>query len=187
MRKQRRSAGADGGGEDATRRDGRAARQTALGLLARREHAQAEIKRKLGARGFDDEVADAAIDELSRQRLISDDRFAEAFIRSRAERGQGPVRLRAELRYLKVPAELIDKHLIAAAVPWNRHATDVRVRKFGSSLPTGLSERAKQVRFLQYRGFTADQIRVALGTAYEDDLLEGVDGDPPDIDAADTD
>src|SRR5882672_8340261 len=85
------------------------ARNTAIGLLAYREHAQAEIKQKLRYRGHDDELIAEVVDELSRQRLISDERFAEAFIRSRAERGQGPVRLKAALRQLKVPAELIDQ------------------------------------------------------------------------------
>src|ERR1700712_2233975 len=73
-----------------------AARTTAIGLLARREHAQSEIKRKLRDRGYDNELTLAVIDDLTRQRLLSDERFAAMFIRSRAERGQGPVRLRAE-------------------------------------------------------------------------------------------
>jgi len=169
-------------GESRRKLDSGAARNVAVGLLARREHAQAEVKRKLRDRGFDDDTVSEVIDDLTRQRLLSDDRFAEAFIRSRADRGQGPVRLKAELRQLKIPAELIEKHLAAAEVPWNRMAAEVRLRKFGQSVPTALGERAKQVRFLQYRGFTADQIRAALGSAVEDDLLEEVDGDPPDSD-----
>ena len=160
------------------------ARSTAIGLLARREHAQSEITRKLRARGYDDGVTTEVVDELSRQRLISDERFAEAFIRSRTERGQGPTRLKAVLRQLKVPPELITKYLVTIAIPWARLAADVRVGKFGQSPPGNLSERAKQVRFLQYRGFTADQIRAALGTACEDDLFEvGDDSDSSDVDA----
>lgn len=160
--------------------DSVAARHTAIGLLARREHAQAEVKRKLRERGYDDAVTTAVVDALTQQRLISDERFAEAFIRSRAERGQGPVRLKAELRQLNVPSELIEKYLAAAELPWERLAREVRQRKFGTAAPATFGERAKQVRFLQYRGFTAEQIRAALGAACEDDLLEEVDDDPPD-------
>src|SRR5882757_3725470 len=169
----------------ARKTDATAARNTAVGLLARREHAQAEIKRKLRERGYDDAVTTEVVDELSRKRLVSDERFAEAFIRSRAERGQGPVRLKAELRHLQVSVELIERYLTAADVPWSRLAAEIRLRKFGKSIPSSLAERAKQVRFLQYRGFTADQIRAALGTACEDDLFDEVaaDSDPSDIDA----
>lgn len=158
-----------------------AARHTAIGLLSRREHAQAEIKRKLRDRGYDDTVALAVIDELTRQRLLCDARFAEMFIRSRAARGQGPVRLRGELRQLQLPAELIEQHLDAAEVDWVQLAVDIHQRKFGTTVAKTMSERAKQVRFLQYRGFTTDQIRIALGTSCADELLESGDGnDLPD-------
>jgi regulatory protein len=160
-----------------------AARNTAIGLLARREHAQAEIKRKLHDRGYDRDTTGEVVDELTRQRLLSDDRFAEMFIRSRAERGQGPVRLRAELRQLQLPAEQVERHLVAAGLDWAELARSVRLRRFGSQPAHSLSERAKQVRFLQYRGFTAAHVRAAMDGRCEDDLLEAGDaGDPPDFD-----
>jgi regulatory protein len=161
-----------------------AARNTAIGLLARREHAQAEIKRKLRDRGYDNELTLEVVDELTRRRLLSDERFAEAFIRSRADRGQGPVRLRAELRQLQLPIEQIERQLAGAGVDWTDLARSVRLRKFGKHPASGLGERAKQVRFLQYRGFTAAQIRAALGGNCEDDLLDaGDDADPSDLDS----
>ncbi len=164
-----------------------AARNTAIGLLARREHAQAEIKRKLRDRGYGSELTLEVVDDLTRQRLLSDERFAEMFIRSRAARGQGPVRLRAELRHLQIPLEHIDRHLAATQVDWAELARSVRLRKFGKQPASNLGERAKQVRFLQYRGFTAAQIRAALGGNCEDDLLEAGDDAnpelPPDLDS----
>jgi len=160
-----------------------AARNTAIGLLARREHAKAEIRRKLRDRGYDKELTQEVVDGLTRQRLLSDDRFAESFIRARAERGQGPVRLRVELRQLQIPAEMIGRYLGAAGLDWCELASEVRLRKFGNGVPATMGERAKQVRFLQYRGFTADQIRVALAQAASsaddvDELLEADDADP---------
>jgi regulatory protein len=157
------------------------ARNTAIGLLSRREHAQAEIKRKLRDRGYDDAITLQVVDDLTRQRLLSDDRFAEMFIRSRAGRGQGPVRLRGELRQLKLPDEMIERHLSAAEIEWVPLAVEIRLRKFGPAFAKTIAERAKQMRFLQYRGFTTDQIRVALGTSSTDELLDPDDGnDPPD-------
>jgi regulatory protein len=37
------------------------------------------------------------------------------------------------------------------------------VRRFGEDVPAEWKERARQARFLEYRGFTGDQIREALG------------------------
>jgi regulatory protein len=90
--------------------------------------------------------------------------------------------LRAELRQLQIPLPQIEAHLVAADVEWDVLARSVRMRKFGGQPAASLSERAKQVRFLQYRGFTAEQIRAAMDTRCEDDLLEVGDDDPPDID-----
>lgn len=154
-----------------------AARNTAVGLLARRDHARAEIRRKLRDRGVGGDIIGEVVDELTRQRLLSDDRFAEVFIRSRAERGQGPVRLRAELRQLQLGSEQIERHLQAAGLEWTSLARGVRERKFGSQPAGSLAERAKEVRFLQYRGFTAAQIRAAMGGRCEDDLFESGAGE----------
>lgn len=187
MRGRRKSVGQSTESLAARKFDAAAARNTAIGLLARREHAGSEIKRKLHERGYDAEITAEIVDELSRKRLISDERFAEVFIRSRATRGQGPVRLKAELRHLKVPTELIERYLGTIEIAWSALAAEARARKFGKILPDSMAERAKQVRFLQYRGFTADQIRAALGARCEDNLLEVVaDGDSPDIDPIST-
>jgi len=154
------------------------ARNSAIRLLARREHAKAEIKQKLKFRGFDDEIATDVVDELTLQRLLCDERFAEVFIRARAERGQGPVRLRAELRQLKLPPEMVESRIKAAQVDWARLAREIRLRKFGQEIPKVATERAKQMRFLQYRGFTADHIRRAMGTSFEEDhLLDAMEDD----------
>ena len=186
MFKRGRRGRSAGGTEDSEPPDPakarRAARDTAMGLLARREHAQAEIKRKLRDRGYDSELALEVVDDLTQRRLLSDERFAEMFIRSRAERGQGPVRLRAELRQLQIPSEQIDRLLVAAEVDWIELARSVRLRKFGKQAANSLGERAKQVRFLQYRGFTAAQICAALDGECEDDLLEaGDDANPSEL------
>lgn len=171
--------------ESTDKKDRTAARNSAVGLLARREHAKSELKQKLRHRGYDEETAAEVIDELSLKRLVSDERFAESFIRAKAERGQGPVRLRAELRQLQVADELIERYLQAAQVDWRRLAVEVRRRKFKQTLPTAPGERAKQVRFLQYRGFTADQIRAALGgrAVGDEDLPAEAEDDPPATDS----
>jgi regulatory protein len=134
----------------------------AVRLLARREHGAEELKRKLAAKGHDAESVERVVEKLGAKRLVSDDRFVKTFVYHHAKRGQGPVRIRAELRQQGIEAGLVDQALAGTDMDWNRLAAEVRRRKFGASVAVSRSERAKQARFLQYRGFTADQIRAAL-------------------------
>jgi regulatory protein len=139
----------------------------AMRLLARREHSADELKRKLLAKGFDRELADSVLEKLTARRLLSDERFASSLVRHRVNRGQGPVRIRAELRQQGIDAGRIDAELRGAELDWPALAAQVRRRKFGKGAPRTRNERAKQARFLQYRGFSADQIRAAFGGSDE--------------------
>jgi regulatory protein len=143
---------------------------TAVHLLAIREHAAAEVKQKLLRKGFAADVADRVIQQLVDSRQLSDNRYVESFVRQHADRGQGPARIRAGLREVGIHAELIDQALEQADVDWRRLAHSVRTRKFGASAPANFRERAKQARFLQYRGFTHEQIRAALGGDWDAEL-----------------
>ena len=71
--------------EDAPR-DPQALVRTAVGLLARRDHSRAELLQKLTARGFDITAVEALLDRLAAQRLQSDARFAEIYVRMRSGR-----------------------------------------------------------------------------------------------------
>ncbi|MBK1735742.1 hypothetical protein CKO15_10720 [Halorhodospira abdelmalekii] len=138
------------------------AKGVALRLLARREHAPCELVHKLTQRGYAESLCAELIDELIAQGWLSAARFAEVFVRSRCERGQGPVRLRYELQQRGVEAALIDQTIAAHPVAWEQLARQVRERRFGASLPQQRREQQRQGQFLQRRGFTAEQIRAAL-------------------------
>jgi regulatory protein len=73
------------------------------------------------------------------------------------------LRIRVELREKGVAAEAIEAAIDHAATDWVQAAREARRRKFGLSPPGDYRERAKQARFLQYRGFSSEQIRAALG------------------------
>ncbi len=135
----------------------------AVRLLARREHSRAELVRKLGERGAPGELIDQVLESLAARRLQSDERYAEALVSSRAGRGQGPVRIRRELAERGVAAAAIDEALEGAGQDWFALARDTRRRRFGGDPPTEWNERVRQSRFLEYRGFSSEQIRFALG------------------------
>lgn len=136
---------------------------TAVRLLARREHSRMELAQKLGARGVPAALLDEVLESLAARRLQSDERYAESLVTSRTGRGQGPVRIRRELAQRGVAAPLIDAALEAAAADWFELARQARRRRFGDDPPDGWNERVRQSRFLEYRGFSSEQIRFALG------------------------
>ncbi len=130
-----------------------------MDLLSRREHAVAELRRKLIEKGFDELSVDEALAGLVADGLLSDARYAESYVRSRMNRGFGPVRIREELRQRGVANELIGDCIAFQDQHWIEAARGARQKRFGSELPTEMKARAKQLKFLQYRGFTSDQIK----------------------------
>lgn len=151
-------------------------RNKALDLLARREHSAAELRAKLVARDFDADGITVTIDALVREGLLSDERFTAAFVISRVRKGQGPIRIRGELKQRGVADELIAIHLERADVDWVQLARSVWERKYSSTQPAGYRERARQSRFLQHRGFSGEQIRAAIGDKHTRDDYVDADG-----------
>jgi regulatory protein len=136
--------------------------RTALELLARREHSRRELTRKLAARGFPTDVIEPVLEELERAGSLADARFTDTFVRSRVQKGQGPQRIRAELAERGIAKAAADEVLRGADVDWLATIRAVRRKRFGADLPRDYAERARQARFLQYRGFSSEQIRAAL-------------------------
>lgn len=138
------------------------ARDAAIALLSRRDYATAELRERLERKGFDRTAVDSTLTELLQDRALDDGRYAANYVSYQAARGQGPLRIAADLRAAGVPGELIDA-AVAAGVDWPHAAREVRLRKFGPEMPSEWAEKARQARFLQYRGFSSDHIRSALG------------------------
>lgn len=86
------------------------------------------------------------------------------FIRSRVSRGQGPVRIAQELRSRGIADKVVREALAGDEHDWTALAREVLARQFKRP-PADLKARARQIRFLEYRGFTAAQIRAALKAA----------------------
>ncbi len=143
-------------------------RLAGMNLLARREHARAELRDKLLKRfGTDGAVASLitqALDRLAEQGLQSDERFTEAFITSRERQGKGPLRIGQELRQKGVSDALVDVYLDEREDRWWSLAKDVRHKRFGDAPIETPKEKARQARFLQYRGFSHDQAREAIAS-----------------------
>ena len=134
----------------------------ALGLLARREHSRAELLAKLVRSGHGRTEAERAVEDLGNRDLVSDSRFAEAFIRSRVERGGGPLRIRRDLEARGVEPSVVEGLLDPDDEEWEARARGAREKRFGAAPPAERSEAARQARFLLGRGFTRRQVRRAI-------------------------
>jgi regulatory protein len=139
----------------------KAIRHAAIALLSRREHGRQELYHKLCQKGHAPGLCDAVLRELQAEGLLSDQRYAEVYVRMRANRGYGPERIRMELKEKGISNALIQAELQQAESDWFVLAREVRIKRFGELLPKDFRERAQQMRFLQYRGFSNDQIGFA--------------------------
>ena len=91
--------------------------------------------------------------------MQSDARFTDALLHNRIEKGYGPSWIARELQDKGVSDDLIETALYSGEVDWYACAARVHEKKFGGSKPDSFRERARQSRFLQYRGFTGEHIR----------------------------
>jgi regulatory protein len=148
--------------------DPKEARKKAMDYLARREYGQRELEQKLIAAGFESVTVTATVDKLTGEGLQDDRRFIENFVQSRINQGKGPVRIRQELGERQLKAGLIDTVLEDVTEDWCALARLVRDKKFGPGLPREFKEKARQMRFLQYRGFESNHIQAAV-SAHGDD------------------
>lgn len=137
-------------------------RLAAMNLLARREHSQRELRQKLRRRFPQDELVQIELERLAQENLQSDARFAEAFLRERAERGYGFMKVRQELRDRGLSDVEINRAVDEAEVDWPALAREVYSKKYGAEAASDLNERAKRSRFMQYRGFDRDDYQFLL-------------------------
>ena len=141
-----------------------AVRDAAVRLLARREHSRFELARKLGGRGHPDDLIEEIIGDLSRAGLQSDERFAQAFVRSALGRGQGPLKIRAGLAERGVDRDIASAYFNLDADEWREHAVSALRKRFGSTPVENRGEWARRARFLAGRGFSSEVVAKVLGS-----------------------
>ena len=140
-------------------------RDLAIRYLGRREYAIEELCQKLVQRGADDLLTQQVVGGLADQGLVSDQRFAEMYVRTRMRRQFGPLKIRAELRARGVSDALITAELPPDESAWFDIATQWAGKKCRGELD--YAGRAKIYRSLLNRGFSHEQANVALDTISE--------------------
>ncbi|MCK5665770.1 MAG: regulatory protein RecX [Thiotrichaceae bacterium] len=151
---------------DSVKKELGAIRISAMNILAAREHSIVELRRKLDKKfskhnDFDslNELIEIVLQQLLDDNLLNEARFTECFIRSRINKGSGPVKIRHELMERGISSELSSDYLDDSYDFWLQHIEAVRNKRFGIQLPEDYKEQTKQSRFLYQRGFSSEFIR----------------------------
>lgn len=142
-------------------------RSYAFATLTRKEYSKKDLIEKLAQYADNRDEVITLVDELSRENYQSDQRVAEMVVRSQIRKGKGPNRIKLALRAKSIDKELA-KHDMNE-VDWYEEAYQLKVKKYGTEVSKDPKIKAKQIRFLQYRGFEMDAIIKAI-TRVKDDL-----------------
>ena len=141
--------------------------QSALRLLAFRDHSREEIRRKLMARGFDAEKIEEAVRGLEARELVDDSRYAQrlAFSFSR-DKLLGPQRLSQKLWQKGIPADLAQEAIEKAEEDWaaGERLQELLKKKLKGRLlqEMSLDEKKKLAAFLLRRGFLREDVAAVM-------------------------
>tara|TARA_R110001583_G_scaffold131248_7_gene282960 strand:- start:903 stop:1463 length:561 start_codon:yes stop_codon:yes gene_type:complete len=130
--------------------------------LALREWARKMLFKQAFDKFKDAALVNEVLDEFEENDLLSNVRFAEAYIRSaRDSRGYGPIKTKMRLMEKGVSTQQFEHFLCENHDIWNVRCHTAREKKFGQ-MPDNMEDKAKQQRFLIQRGFNGDNIKHAF-------------------------
>ena len=163
-------------------------RWLAFYYLSRREYGKAELKQKLLDKEQDPDKIDDLLDEFEEKGYQSDYRTTLMLIRENIRKGRGRGRIKQEFYRKKIAmpgnidelidmanaeseefSEFIDDSAdnLVKSIDWLKLAVSARTKKYGDDIPTEQKDKARQLRFLQYRGFNTDICFEALDYTLE--------------------
>ena len=138
-------------------------KEAAMQLLSRRDHGEYELYQKLTLKGYSEDDIQQAVNFCLDHNYLDDLRYAKSQIRQHVYKGHGERRIRQELNQKRVADSVIELALEEEPQDWFELAKQAADKKFKGVKAQDQKEYAKQVRFLQYRGYSFDQIAYALG------------------------
>ena len=144
---------------------------SALRILQYRFNSEHELRRKLAAKRFDNAEIDAAIERLREEKWIDDERFAGAYVRTRASKKVGPARIKRELSAAGVDRETASRALAEnrdderissdlAAIAEKRRR--ILIRRHGEDFVRSAEGKSRLAAYLIQQGYPTDQVRDLL-------------------------
>lgn len=142
-------------------------KNTALELLSRRDYSEKELSDKLKIKECPTDEVCKVIHELVQAGYINEAKITENHIHWRRVKGLGPERIAMELKARGIPEAIIAEQLDMTDNAWLAEAQKVWQKHFKNQMPSDFKTKAKQMRFLQYRGFTSEQIESVFNESFE--------------------
>ena len=142
-------------------------RSYAFAVLTRKEYSKVELIEKLALYAESRDEVISLVEELSAQHYQSDQRVAEMMLSSQKRKGKGPNQIKIKLKNKKVDSALIAEEL--KETDWAEQAYQLKVKKYGLDVTKDQKLKAKQMRFLMYRGFEMDAIIKAISRKPNED------------------
>ena len=139
-----------------------AARAYAMRSLARRESAESELARRLRQQGYQEEVIEAVLDYCRGYNWVNDERYGAMAVRAGAAKGQGPLKIRFDLRRKGLDDGQIDAAFEQPALDSFELAFALLERRASVAELDDFKLRMKWLKYLLGRGFTQDQARYAI-------------------------
>ncbi|MBE5254401.1 regulatory protein RecX [Mixta mediterraneensis] len=134
----------------------------AISMLAKKNYSSGDMHRQLARVTEKMDDVEHVLRRLTENHYLNDIQSINYLIDKQIKKFHGPTRIKQELRQKGFPPALIEQEIEQSDVDWYELAKEARVRKFGDALPTEPKEKNKQIRHLQYKGYTMDTIFEAL-------------------------
>ena len=123
-----------------------------------REHSVKELTDKLSNKGYEPESIQIVIKECLENNYLNDDRFAEIYCRSRAQKGYGPLKISMELKLKGITENQAKKALHQDEVDFYQIAKKAYLKKYRETPIADFKDKMKRQNFLYRRGFDFDLI-----------------------------
>lgn len=134
----------------------------AITLLAKKDYSSGRLSSLLSKLTEKEEYVERVVRRLSDSHYINDTQLINNLIDKHIKKLHGPTRIKQEIRQKGFPQELIDQKIEESGIDWYSMAKEARIKKFSDTPPSEQKEKAKQIRYLQYKGFSMDMILEAL-------------------------
>lgn len=134
----------------------------AVSLLAKKNYASGEMHRQLIRLTESTVDIERVLRRLIDNHALNDTQLLAYLFDKQVKKMHGPTRIKQEMRQKGFPAAQIEQGIDNGDIDWYQLAKEARIKKFGEALPSDPKEKNKQIRHLQYKGFTMDMIFEAL-------------------------
>ena len=136
----------------------------AVSFLAKKDYASGALRKILKRESDDEELIETVMEKLLSHHYVDDSRLIDKELQKQVNKLHGPTRIKQELRQKGLDTLLIEQAIEDLDVDWFDICQQAKEKKFSDNLPSDSKEKAKMVRYLQYRGHSMSVIMDILSS-----------------------